>query len=96
MQDGTEGQTIAPGGGEVGDPDVPVAGSDLLTPLQQGLAGIQGGSSSLGGHKDGGMGVLPALHPWGTKQWQLRVCQGPQGTLPEALKSAGKWGGGSF
>lgn len=39
VQDGTEGQAVAPGRGEVGDADTTVAGGDLLAPLQQGLAG---------------------------------------------------------
>ena len=41
VDDGTEGKTVPPGRGEVGDVDPGVAGGDLATPL------VQGGHSGL-------------------------------------------------
>ena len=39
MQEGTEGQAVSPGGAEVRDLHPPVLAGDVLTPLQQRLAG---------------------------------------------------------
>ena len=40
VQEGTEGQPVPPGGGEVGDLHPAVVLGDLAAPDQQGLAGI--------------------------------------------------------
>lgn len=48
VQDGTEGQAVAPGCSEVGDTDTTVASSDFLAPLQKGLAGADQGRWCLG------------------------------------------------
>lgn len=40
MKDGTEGQAVSPGCAEVCDLHSLVPAGDLLTPLEQGLAGV--------------------------------------------------------
>lgn len=40
VEDGTEGQAVPPGRAEVGDLYPPVLSGDVLTPLEQRLAGV--------------------------------------------------------